>query len=331
MTVLPTDTPVTTPVAETVATALFAVRHVSAVLTPGSSVTVATSARVSPVANVSVEGVSVIVPAEVTVTGALAVTRGSPTAVARTTVEPGVTPVTTPCAFTDATDGLSVIHRSSRSAPASASTVAVSGCCPPAINVTAGGVSVIERIASTVTLISSDRSPVRARTVALPGARAVTTAVVPLPATSTMAGSELVQLTATPDSVMPLASRATTVMVWDAPIAARSSVPTELSNRVGVPPLPPLPPPPVPVLPPSAGAAHPWTPTANMPSSRGANQRKAVRRSAAGRATGEPRRNGIAGMGTARIGTGRSARPSGAGGIPDVTWPRERSGESYPG
>ena len=158
--VLPTDTPITVPFAETVAMAGFSLRHESAVLRPGSSCTMALNRRCSPVPNESEDGARVMLPAEVTVTRASAAIRGLPTAETRSMVVPGATPVITPCAFTAATDGCSDSQARSNSAPASASTVGCKGNSAPMTTDSVCGARESLRTVRTPTSIATCKSPV---------------------------------------------------------------------------------------------------------------------------------------------------------------------------
>ena len=276
MRLLPTDTPVMTPVDEMVATAPFWLCHVSAVLRPGSRLTDADNARCSPAPRARVAGVSVMEPAEVTFTCAVVVTRGSPTALTRTMVFPGVTPVTIPRVFTEAMAGLSDVQRRSSNAPASPATTGLSVSCPPAITDTDCGAIVIDRMRRTSMPISSRASPLRALMMARPGPTAVTMAVEPLPVTSATVRSELFHVTATPGMALPDRSRAVRVIACVAPTALRLNTPTELSKRWGVSVLPPFC---VPVTP-SAGAAHACMPKASSAPNSIGDQPRATPRTA---------------------------------------------------
>jgi len=144
---VPPDAPVTTPVLETVATAVLLELHVttrSVTTVPFTSLTVATSVVVSPSLTLTVAGATVTLPTGIAAT-VTADVPDFPSLVAVIVTEPTATPVTTPVADTVASAVLLDAHVTVRpvsTAPFASFTVAVKFVVWPTMTDVAAGETV---------------------------------------------------------------------------------------------------------------------------------------------------------------------------------------------
>jgi hypothetical protein len=211
----PDDTAETTPVAETVATAVFALVHITdapGITFPAALRTVAVSCDVAPILTVTAVGATVTDAA----VGALTVTVEVPLAdpdVAVMTAEPDDTAETTPVAETVATAVFALVHITDAPGitfPAALRTVAVSCDVAPILTVTVVGATVTDAAvgALTVTVEVPLADPDVAVMTAVPEDTADTT---PVPETVATAVFPLLHVTAAPDITFPAASRTVAV------------------------------------------------------------------------------------------------------------------------
>ena len=174
--------------------------------------------------------------AALTVICAVALKRESAVDVARTMALPTLMPVTTPAALTPTTAGLSDVHTTVFASPASASTVAVSGCASPTRIAAALGEIWTPRTPSTCTVTVLETEPESARTVVVPVAFAVIVAVLPVALTVAMLTLSLVHVTVLL-SVEPFASLTAATTVCVAPTAdSETDVVESVTVAGGLPP-----------------------------------------------------------------------------------------------
>jgi len=179
---VPGVTPVTTPVLDTVATAVLLELHVTTrfvTTVPFKSLTVTERAVVLPVETVAVAGVTVTDPTGIGTIVTEAVP-DFPSLVAVIVAVPNVTPVTTPALVTVATAVLLDVHVTTRpvsTVPLASFSVAASApVCPITIELVAGAtVTVATGAGVTVTVEVPDFPSLVAVIVAVPGAMPVTT------------------------------------------------------------------------------------------------------------------------------------------------------------
>jgi len=179
---VPGVTPVTTPVLDTVATAVLLELHVTTrfvTTVPFKSLTVTERGVVAPVETVAVAGVTVTVPTGIGTMLTEAVP-DFPSLVAVIVAVPKATPVTTPPLVTVATAVLLDVHVTTRpvsTVPLASFSVAASApVCPMTIELVAGAtVTVATGAGVTVTVEVPDFPSLVAVIVAVPGAMPVTT------------------------------------------------------------------------------------------------------------------------------------------------------------
>jgi hypothetical protein len=215
--VVPAATPVTTPLADTVAAAVLLDVHTTTrfvTTVPLTSFTVATSVVVWPATTLAVAGATVTLPTAVCVAVTVELPL-LPSLVAVIVAEPGATPVTTPVVETVAMAVLLDDHATARSVtttPFASLTVAVSVVVWPTVTVAVGG--------DTVTLPTGDGVTVIADVPLFVSLVAVIVAIPPLtpvttPAVFTIATCVLLELHETTRFVttLPLASVTVAVSV----------------------------------------------------------------------------------------------------------------------
>jgi len=210
---VPAATPVTRPLADTVAIARFELDHATArpaSTFPAASFVVALSWVVPPTTALAVAGLTTTDATGTvdTVTTAVAL---CPSLVAVIVADPSATPVTTPLADTVATALLLVVQVTTRPLsvlPLASLRVAVSGTVPPMYRFGAAGLTVTAATGTrlTVTLVVPLCPSLVAVIVTAPAATPVTS---PAADTVAIAGFELAHATTRPVSTFPAASLVT--------------------------------------------------------------------------------------------------------------------------
>src|SRR5213592_664091 len=226
----PVARPVTSPLPLTVATDGLELDQLTArpeSVLPLASLSVAASCCVWPTWIVAEAGVTAT-EATGTVVTAIAAVPLCPSLVAVRVAEPTVLPVTSPLPLTVVTDGFELDQLTARQEsvlPLASLSVAASCCVWPTWIVAEAGVTATEATGTVVTVIEEVPlcPSLVAVTAAEPVARPVTS---PLPLTVATDGLELDQLTARPESVLPLASLsvAASCCVWPTWIVADAGV-----------------------------------------------------------------------------------------------------------